>query len=111
MKINKLLYICLTVPTLLMGCGEGLFKEEEIKRLYNEHSNLNPKVKSVDNISCHQKGYLFPKEKKRPFFECSYDLESETGQEVKEEAILMQDEAGRLTIQGSALLEGSNVRY
>lgn len=101
----------MAVPMLLMGCGEDSFKEEEIKSLYNQYASLNPKVKSVSNIACSQAGYLFPEEKKRPIFGCSYDLESETGQNVKEKAVLIQDEAGRLSIQGSALFDGSNIRY
>jgi len=111
MKINKLLYVCLALPAFLMGCGEGSFKEEDIKGLYNRYASLNPKVKSVSNIECSQEGYVFPEEKKRPIFACSYDLESETGQEVKEKAVLIQDEAGRLSIQGSALFDGSNIQY
>lgn len=111
MKINKLLYACLIVPAFLTGCGEGSFKEQEIKDLYNQYANLNPKVKSVSNIKCSQEGYVFPEEKKRPIFACSYDLESESGQEIKEKAVLIQDEADRLSIHASALFDGSNIQY
>lgn len=111
MKINKLLYLSLVIPVFLMGCGGDSFKEQEIRDLYNQFGALNPKVKSASNIDCHQDGYIFPEEKKRPIFKCEYDLESETGQKVKEKSVLTKDEAGRLSIFASALLEGSNVRY
>ena len=111
MKINKLLYLCLTISVFLVGCGGSSFKEQEIKDMYNQYGSLNPKVKSVSNIECKQDGYVFPDVKKRPIFVCKYKLEAETGEEVNEEAVLIQDEAGRLMIHFSALFESSHIRY
>ena len=79
--------------------------------MYNQYGNLNPKVATVSNIDCSHEGYVFPEEKQRPIHKCKYKLEATDGQTIDEEAVLIQDEAGRVSIQYSSLLTGSNVGY
>jgi hypothetical protein len=90
MKINKLLYACLIVPAFLIGCGEGSFKEQEIKDLYNQYANLNPKVKSVSNIKCSQEGYVFPEEKNAQYLLVVMTLSQKVVRRLKKKRYLFR---------------------